>query len=115
MPPWISLTCMTTAEPTRRGRATRPAPREVYPTWPHGTAEGPDELVRAFVSNLAAFVESQAEAGASQAELCRQAGVTKSVLTKVLHGDVWPDSLTVAKFETLAGRRLWVGPKPAGA
>ncbi len=31
------------------------------------------------------------------------------------YGDVWPDSLTGAKFETLAGRRRWAGPNPAGA
>lgn len=99
-----------TTPPTGRGRSRRPSPRELYSAWPHDDVTGPHAIVQDFVANLAAFVESETEAGTSQAELCRQADVAKSVLTKVLHGDVWPDSVTVAKFETVAGRALWVGP-----
>lgn len=99
-----------TAQPTGRGRPRRQTPRELYPAWPHNQVEGAHALVQAFVSNLVTFVESEVEAGVTQAELCRRAGVAKSVLTKVLQGDVWPDSVTVAKFETLAGRGLWDGP-----
>lgn len=99
-----------TAQPTGRGRPRRQPPRELYSDWPHDQVEGAHALVQAFVSNLARYVESEAEEGVTQAELCRRAGVAKSVLTKILQGDVWPDSVTVAKFETLAGRGLWEGP-----
>ncbi|SES35117.1 hypothetical protein [Corynebacterium cystitidis] len=102
-----------TTPPPKRGRTRRQTPRELYPDWPNDTtAEGAHGIVQDFVSNLATFVESATAAGTSQAELCRQAGVVKSVLTKVLQGDVWPDSVTVAKFETVARRRLWTGPRP---
>ena len=99
-----------TAQPTGRGRPRRQTPRELYPAWPHDQVEGAHALVQAFVANLATYVESEAEEGVTQAELCRRAGVAKSVLTKILQGDVWPDSVTVAKFETVAGRGLWEGP-----
>lgn len=99
--------------PKGRGRTSRPSPRELYPEWPHGTrvsADPADGIVQGFVANLAAFVESQAGAGVSQAKVCRRAGVAKATLTKVLHGDVWLDSRAVARFETAAGVRLWEGP-----
>ena len=99
--------------PKGRGRTSRPSPRELYPEWPHDTrvsAEPADGIVQGFVANLAAFVEAQTGAGVSQAEVCRRAGVAKATLTKVLHGDVWPDSRTVARFETAADVRLWEGP-----
>lgn len=94
----------------KQGRTKRPPPRETYPRWPHdesATAEA--GIVQTFVANLAAFTARQADSGVSQAEVCRRAGVAKATLSKVLHGDVWPDSLTVARFEQLAGTRLWDG------
>lgn len=93
-----------------RGRRRRESPRQLYPDWPHDKAvSGAHALVQQFVANLADFATTQAKQGASQAELARRAGVAKATLTKVLHGDTWPDSLTVARFEHLAGRRLWDG------
>ncbi|HAT1324083.1 TPA: helix-turn-helix transcriptional regulator [Corynebacterium striatum] len=59
--------------------------------------------------NLAAYANEQAGHGISQAELARRADVAKATLSKVLRGEVWPDSVTVARFEHLAGRRLWNG------
>lgn len=93
------------------GRPPRPSPRTLYPAWPDDAgAEGAHALVQAFVRNLAAYVTEQAGHDVSQAELARRSGVAKATVSKVLHGDVWPDSVTVARFEQLAGRRLWNGP-----
>lgn len=97
--------------PKGRGRTSRPSPRDLYPKWPHDirVAEEPaDSIVQNFVANLATFVEKQADEGVSQAEVCRRAGVAKATLTKVLHGEVWPDSRTVAKLEAMAGTTLWI-------
>ena len=100
---------MTETKPTH-GRAARPKPRALYPAWPDDTtAEGAHALVQAFVRNLATFADEQAGHGVSQSELARRADVAKATLSKVLRGDVWPDSVTVARFEHLAGRRLWDG------
>lgn len=94
-----------------RGRTTRPSPYLLYPDWPNDdTATGAHALVQQFVANLAEFVQEQAAQGVSQAELARRAGIGKATVTKVLHGNVWPDSVTVARLEQLAGRRLWNGP-----
>lgn len=93
------------------GRTPRPSPRTLYPAWPDDAgAEGAHALVQAFVRNLAAYVAEQAGHEVSQAELARRSGVAKATVSKVLRGDVWPDSVTVARFEQLAGRRLWNGP-----
>ncbi|MGQ4491565.1 helix-turn-helix transcriptional regulator [Corynebacterium diphtheriae] len=101
---------MTETKPTH-GRAPRPKPRALYPAWPEDpAATGAHSLVQAFVRNLAAYVAEQAGHGVSQTELARRADVAKATLSKVLRGDVWPDSVTVARFEHLAGRRLWDGP-----
>lgn len=82
----------------------------MYPAWPDDTAaDGAHGLVQAFVRNLAAYADEQAGHGVSQSELARRADVAKATLSKVLRGDVWPDSVTVARFEHLAGRRLWDG------
>ncbi|HAT6436825.1 TPA: helix-turn-helix transcriptional regulator [Corynebacterium striatum] len=70
---------------------------------------GAHALVQVFVRNLAAYANEQAGHGISQAELARRADVAKATLSKVLRGEVWPDSVTVARFEHLAGRRLWNG------
>jgi ribosome-binding protein aMBF1 (putative translation factor) len=100
---------MTKTKPTH-GRAVRPKPRALYPAWPEDTtAVGAHALVQAFVRNLAALAEEQAGHGVSQSELARRADVAKATLSKVLRGDVWPDSVTVARFEHLAGRLLWDG------
>ena len=100
---------MTETKPTH-GRAARPKPRALYPAWPEDpAADGAHALVQAFVHNLAAYAEEQAGHGVSQSELARRADVAKATLSKVLRGDVWPDSVTVARFEHLAGRRLWNG------
>ncbi len=100
---------MTETKPTH-GRAARPKPRALYPAWPGDTtATGAHALVQAFVHNLAAYAAEQAGHGVSQSELARRADVAKATLSKVLRGDVWPDSVTVARFEHLAGRRLWDG------
>lgn len=100
---------MTEARPGR-GRTSRPSPHTLYPDWPHDTtATGAHGLVQDFVANLAGFIDEQTAHGVSQAELARRAGAGKATVTKVLHGDVWPDSVTVARFELLAGRRLWDG------
>lgn len=106
--------------PTRRtGRPARPSPRLLYPDWPHDrSAKGAHGLVQCFVKNLAAYFESEStEQGHSYAELSRRAEVAKATTSKILHGDVWPESVTVARFEQLAGRRLWDGtitPNPDG-
>ncbi|MDK8769118.1 helix-turn-helix domain-containing protein [Corynebacterium freneyi] len=99
-----------TEQKQTHGRAARPKPRALYPAWPDdSTADGAHALVQAFVRNLAAFADEQADHGVSQSELARRADVAKATLSKVLRGDVWPDSVTVARFEHLAGRRLWDG------
>ena len=101
---------MTENKPTH-GRAARQKPRALYPAWPEDpAADGAHALVQVFVRNLAAYVNEHAGHGVSQAELARRAGVGKATLSKVLRGEVWPDSVTVARFEHLAGRRLWNGP-----
>ncbi|WP_298576776.1 hypothetical protein [uncultured Lawsonella sp.] len=102
---------MTTPATPGRGRTSRPAPNALYPAWPHDpTCVGADALVQTFVANLAAVVESNLTTGVSQAELCRRAEVGKAALTKILQGAVWPDSRTVARFETAVQQRLWVRP-----
>ena len=101
---------MTETKPTH-GRAARQKPRALYPAWPEDPAAiGAHALVQVFVRNLVAYVAEHAGHGVSQAELARRAGVGKATLSKVLRGEVWPDSVTVARFEHLAGRRLWNGP-----
>lgn len=101
---------MTETKPTH-GRAARQKPRALYPAWPEDPAAiGAHALVQVFVRNLAAYVSEHAGHGVSQAELARRADVAKATLSKVLRGEVWPDSVTVARFEQLAGRRLWNGP-----
>lgn len=93
------------------GRTPRPSPRTLYPAWPaDDTATDAHALVQAFVRNLAAYVTEQAGHGVSQSELARRSGVAKATMSKVLRGDVWPDSVTVARFEQVAGHRLWNGP-----
>ena len=53
---------------------------------------------------MAAYANEQAGHGISQAELARRADVAKATLSKVLRGEVWPDSVTVARFEHLGLR-----------
>ncbi|MDK8563248.1 helix-turn-helix domain-containing protein [Corynebacterium pseudodiphtheriticum] len=109
--PATTVKPMTTPATPGRGRTSRPAPNALYPAWPSDpTCHGADALVQTFVANLATVVETNLTAGVSQAELCRRAGVGKATLTKILQGAVWPDSRTVARFETAVQQRLWVGP-----
>ena len=83
----------------------------MYPAWPDDdTATGAHSLVQSFARNLAAFVTEQANQGISQAELGRPSGLAKATVSKIFHCGVWPDSVTVAHFEQLTGRRLWNGP-----
>lgn len=92
----------------RTGRPARPSPRLLYLDWPHNqSAKGAHGLVQYFVKNLATDRESEpTEQGHSYAELSRRAEVAKATTSRILHGDAWPDSVTVARFEQLAGHRL---------
>ncbi len=44
-------------------------------------------------------------------EVARQAEISHTTLSAVLHGQRWPDMITIAKLEETFERALWPGPQ----
>ncbi|GAB4076408.1 helix-turn-helix domain-containing protein [Nostocoides australiense] len=87
----------------------RPAPRTQVTNWPDTPASDPAvEAVR-----LLALDVRDATQGRSTRDVAQQCGINHGAIARLLNGESWPDSRTIALLETGLGRSLWppIGPK----
>ena len=84
-------------------RTKRSTPAELTPGWPAEPSPDPAaEVARKFALAL--------EAGRGERSLrliARDAGISHTILLKVLAGATWPDLATLARIERSVGVRLW--------
>lgn len=75
--------------------------------WPSGSVVGPRVVLyaRAFAQALA-----RAMADRTVREVARHAELSHTTLLAVLHGERWPDMVTIAKLEESLQADLWPGP-----
>lgn len=84
-----------------------PAGYVVRGSWPSGRVAGPRvvEYALAFAQAL-----DQAIGDRPVREVARRAELSHSTLLAVLHGERWPDMITIAKLEECLQADLWPGP-----
>lgn len=77
-------------------------------SWPTGAVAGPRVVLYA-----RAFARAVQDAMADRPvrEVARQAGLSHTTLLAVLHGERWPDMITIAKLEESLRADLWPGPE----
>lgn len=78
-------------------------------TWPHEPLLEPGlaEYARQIALNLLEAMGSR-----SIREVASAAGLTHSTLARVLSGERWPDTLTLAKLERALSTQLWPRTDP---
>ncbi len=75
--------------------------------WKVGRVDGPRLVLyaQAFATAVEAAVGDR-----SLRDVGRQAGISHTTLLAVLHGERWPDMITIAKLEEAFQVSLWPGP-----
>lgn len=76
--------------------------------WKHGAVSGPRLVLYAQAFAVAVDV---AIGGRSLREVAREADLSHTTLLAVLHGQRWPDMITIAKLEEALDLPLWPGPE----
>ena len=76
--------------------------------WPRGAVDGPRVVLYA-----QAFAQALQEAVGSRSirDVARAADLSHTTLLAVLHGERWPDMVTIAKLEETLQVELWPGPE----
>ena len=88
------------------GRRARLKPNQVSERWPNTPVEDPvHETIRRYVHNLIATIGNTSIKAAAE-----RTQVNYSTLHAILHGEAWPDAITVARTEEGLQTRLWEGP-----
>jgi len=75
--------------------------------WKVGEIEGPRLVL--YAQAFAAAVEA-AIGERTLRDVAREADLSHTTLLAVLHGQRWPDMVTIAKLEETFARDLWPGP-----
>ncbi len=77
-------------------------------SWPDGAVSGPRVVLYA-----QAFAQAVAEAIGHRTvrDVAREAEISHTTLLAVLHGERWPDMVTIAKLEEALRADLWPGPR----
>jgi len=75
--------------------------------WKVGHVDGPRLVL--YAQAFAIAVEA-AVGDRSLREVGREAGISHTTLLAVLHGQRWPDMITIAKLEEAFQGSLWPGP-----
>ena len=80
--------------------------------WPSGAVAGPRVVLYA-----QAFAQAVIEAIGDRTvrDVARQAEMSHTTLLAVLHGERWPDMVTIAKLEESLQADLWPGARLRGA
>ncbi len=76
--------------------------------WKLGRVDGPRLVL--YAQGFAVAVEA-AIGDRTLREVARQAEISHTTLVAVLHGQRWPDMVTIAKLEETFQRALWPGPQ----
>jgi len=76
--------------------------------WKFGRVVGPRLVL--YAQGFAVAVED-AMGDRTLREVARQAEISHTTLLAVLHGQRWPDMITIAKLEEVFQRSLWPGPE----
>ncbi len=76
--------------------------------WKVGPVDGPRLVL--YAQAFAAAVEA-AIGDRTLRDVARQAEISHTTLLAVLHGQRWPDMITIAKLEETFQRSLWPGPE----
>ncbi len=89
-----------------------PAAYSTGGVWPHGPVSGPRVVLYA-----QAFAKAVADAVGERTvrDVARQAEISHTTLLAVLHGERWPDMVTIAKLEESLRAELWPGPRLRGS
>jgi transcriptional regulator with XRE-family HTH domain len=74
--------------------------------WKSGRVDGPRLVL--YAQAFAVAVEA-AVGERSLRDVARQADISHTTLLAVLHGQRWPDMVTIAKLEEAFARDLWPG------
>ena len=85
------------------GRTARAAPRDTCKGWPNRVCKDPIvETARQLALRLSAITQ---ELGTR--EVARRAGVDVSVVSRIISGHSWPDTVTLARLERGLQVDLW--------
>lgn len=80
-------------------------PRSGNDDWPDAACDDPDaEAVRLLTLNMS---RALGRSEMSMRAVAREAGLSHSVLSRLLTGEAWPDVSTVFRLERALGERLW--------
>ncbi len=93
---------------SNRPNLREPASYVASGDWKLGRVAGPRLVL--YAQGFAVAVEA-AIGGRTLREVARQAEISHTTLLAVLHGQRWPDMITIAKLEETFQRSLWPGPE----
>lgn len=86
-------------------RPARPAPRTFSDDWPdRECSDQVAEIARLLAIRLKKITDKRGTRDAA-----RSAGVSHSVISRIVHGDAWADTATLAKLELALDADLWPG------
>lgn len=86
-------------------RSARPAPRTFSTDWPNSEcSDDVAEIARLLALRLKALTDER-----GIREVARAAGISHSVVSRIVHGDAWADTATLARLELALGVDLWPG------
>lgn len=88
--------------PSRRGVTGAPRDQLVSGQWPNGQAHGPAAVAQQLARDLEARLGAR-----SVREVARQADLQHATVLALLHGQRWPDFVTIVKLEDALGTDLW--------
>ena len=88
--------------PSRRGVSGAPRDQLVAGAWPNGRAEGPAAVAQELARGLQARLTAR-----SVREVARAADLQHATVLALLHGQRWPDFVTIVKLEDALGTDLW--------
>ncbi len=85
-----------------------PATYSAGDAWPHGAVSGPRVVLyaQAFAKAVSVAIGDR-----TVRDVARQAEISHTTLLAVLHGERWPDMVTIAKLEESLQADLWPGPR----
>jgi DNA-binding phage protein len=92
----------------RQSHLRRPLDYVVHGEWPTAQLSGPGVVMYAqlFAQKLQLAIGTR-----GVRDVARGAALSHSTLLAVLHGERWPDMVTVAKLEESLNVNLWPGPE----
>lgn len=96
----------TDAMPGGNRRSRTPAGYVVAGTWPDAELE-PHRAARRIQTLARRLRGVMASRSLSANALAKASGVNRQVITNILHGSVWPDSLTVMDLEEALAAEIW--------